>query len=172
MTVPEHYNDPTVKTRHANTAQVTVNGDVIAEIVGLSVRESGGTDGSYAVGDAKPKEHIHNRWTCSGNMNRFVWRESALSKWNIGGTGLLNLSTFEITAIDEVDGSVLFTVTGCTMSDRDMGLQANQRIMSNMSFLAMDLVEGEAPDATLSYLPEIEPVAEGMVDAEPPVFNT
>ncbi|ABW35080.1 Phage related protein (plasmid) [Deinococcus geothermalis DSM 11300] len=140
----KHYEDPTVKTRHANTAQVTIDGEVVAEIAGLTVRESGGTDGSYTVGDARPKEHLHNRWTCTGSINRFVWRESALNKWNIGGTSLLNLPTFEITAVDEVDNAVLFTVTGCTLSDRSMNVQANQRIMQDVSFLAMDIVEGEA----------------------------
>lgn len=139
----DHYKDPTVKTRHANTAQVTIDGNIIAELMGLTLRESGGTDGTYTVGDAKPKEHIHNRWTASGTIQRLVWRESAFSHWNIGGKGLLHLPTFQITALDEVDGKVMYIIRGCTLSDRDQNIQANQRIMSNLSYLAMDIVEGD-----------------------------
>lgn len=163
----QHYHDPSVKTRHANTAQVTVDGEVIAEIAGLSVRESGGTDGTYAVGDAKPKEHLHNRWTCTGSINRFVWREAFLSKWNLSGKSILDLPTFEMTAIDEIDGSVLFTVTGCTLSDRDLNLQANQRIMSNLSYLAMDLVGDDSGSSVFSALPQLESLEGFVPDDEP-----
>lgn len=165
MSMYDHYLDPTVKTRHANTAQVTIDGEIIAEISGLSVRESGGTDGSYAVGDAKPKEHIHNRWSANGSISRFVWRESFLTKWNLSGKSLLDLPTFEMTAIDEVDGSVLFTVVGCTLSDRDLNLQANQRIMQNLSYLALDLVgEDNNTARVLSVLPDVDPSADlGLV---------
>ncbi len=132
-----------VKTRHANTAVVKVDQVVIGELAGLTVRESGGTDGSYVVGDAKPKEHLHNRWTCSGSINRFVWRETEFERFNIGRTGLLNLPTITIEAMDEQDNNVLFTLEGVTLTDRSMNIQANTRLMSDLSFLALDITESE-----------------------------
>lgn len=155
MTVYDYFNDPSIKTRHANTARVSIAGQTVGEIAGLSVRESGGTDGSYVVGDAKPVEHMHNRWTCSGSISRFVWKETAgssLNDWNLSGKSILNLPTFEISALDEQDGSVLFTLTGVTLSDRDMALQANQRIMQNLSFLALNLVEGGGSSGSIAMV--------------------
>lgn len=137
------------KTRHANTAKVKVGNVIIGELAGLQFRESGGTDGSYTVGTAKPFEHLHNRWTGSGSISRFVWRESAFERFNVGRVGLLDLPPIDIEAMDEIDNAVLFTLIGCTMSDRSMNIQANQRIMSDLSFLALDVQEyGQAANGT------------------------
>lgn len=139
----DHYKDPNVKTRHANTAQISIDGKVIGELAGITVAEDGGTDGSYVVGDAKPKEHLHNRWSARGSISRFIWKQSAFDYYNIGGKGLLNLPTCDITVLDEVDNKVLYTLKACTISSRDQNVQANSRIMGNLQYLALDIIDGE-----------------------------
>ena len=139
-----------VKTRHANTAEISIGTEVVGEIAGLQLRESGGTDGSYTVGDANPFEHLHNRYTCSGSISRFVWRQSAMDRYNIGGKRLLDLPVFSITVRDDIDNKILYVVEDCTASDRSMNVQANQRIMSDLSFLALRVQDAEAgPNGSL-----------------------
>lgn len=182
MSAERYQNIVDAKTRHANTATVTMTfpGEapmVIAEIAGLTVRESGGTDGTYTVGTAYPLEHLHNRYTCNVSCNRFVWRDSAIKRFNISQRGLLDLPNFDITATDDVDNHVLFTVIGCTLSDRSQALQANQRIMSDMSFLGLHTQNAEqsnavatGSDSLLSYVPNSATDNGTMVNTGNPVM--
>ncbi len=136
MTVYNNYNS--VKSRHANTAKVIIDGEVVAECMSISVQESGGTDQTYTVGEAKPQESIHNRYSASAQIQRVIFKDGALQKYTMGGSGLLDLPTFTIQAIDEIDGAVLFTLIGCTLASRSTNIQANQRIMSDVQVLALD----------------------------------
>lgn len=139
MTVYRNYED--VKSRHANTAQIFIDNELVAECMSISVRESGGTDGTYTVGDAKPWDHTHNRWQCTAQIQRVIFKEGAMEKYTMGGSSLLDLPTFTIQAVDEIDGAPLFTLTGCTLSDRSTNVQANQRILSDVSILALDCLD-------------------------------
>lgn len=141
MSVPSHYNN--VQSRHANTVKIYVDGDEVAEGMSLSTRESGGTDGTYTIGSAKPRENVHNRWQGSANIQRVIFKESAIERFRLGGTDLLELPVFEIVAVDEADGTTLFTLAECTLSERTLQINANSRIMSDVSVLPLDIQGGD-----------------------------
>lgn len=133
-------------TRHANTAVVKLNGETIAEAVGVSVRESGGTDPTHVIGDARPKEHVHNRYSVSVQVQRLVFKEGATVAYGVGGASLLLQEPVDIEGVDDVDGRVLFGVTDCTLSDRDQSINANSRIQGNLTFQGLDVTNGAGSD--------------------------
>jgi hypothetical protein len=134
-------------TRHANTGVIKIDGEAIAEAVGVSYRESGGTDPTHVVGDAHPKEHVHNRYSVTVTVQRLVFKRGALNRFGPEGVSLLALDPVTIQGLDDVDGKVLFNVLECTLTDRDMNVNANSRIQGNLTFQGTKVVpsEGQAP---------------------------
>lgn len=140
-------------TRHANTAEVRIGGEVIGELTNVSVRESGATDPTHVIGDVKPKEHVHNRYSVQVTASAFVYKKSAANKYGVGGANLLKIEPMNIQATDTIDNKPLFSIIGCTLSDRDMSTAANSRIQRNLTFSGLDVTDGEAAPATTGGMP-------------------
>ncbi|WP_287417643.1 hypothetical protein [Oceanithermus sp.] len=124
-------------TRHANRCRIVMGGKVMAEGTSLQVSEAGGTSGVYTIGSEYPHEHIHNQYQAQGTISALYWKERALEDLSLGKGELVELPTFDIEAYDESDGSVLFVLRGCTLSNRSLGVNANQPISRNVQFMAL-----------------------------------
>ncbi len=133
----------TAQTRHANTGVMKIDGEIIAECVNISVRESGGTSPVQTVGTPLPVEHTHDRYSVSVSISRVVFKRGALNKYGVGGNGLLTLPTVDVEGQDEAGGAseMLFKVMTCTISDRSMSIAANQRISGDMQLMGRKVID-------------------------------
>lgn len=129
--------------RHANTGVFMKDGAAVADAVGITARESGGTDPTHVIGNARPLEHVHNRYSVTVQVQRLVFRESELNASDVGGASLLDLDTCTLAALDDIDGAVMWSVIGCTLSDRDRATNSNARVQGNMTFQGLATVDGE-----------------------------
>ena len=129
--------------RHANEGVIMMNGKPIADAVGVTVQESGGTDPTHVIGNARAVEHVHNKYSVSVRISRLVFKKSALNDSDVGGASLLDLDTCTIAGLDDVDGQVAFSVIGCTLSDRDRAINANARVQGNLTFQGLATVDGK-----------------------------
>lgn len=121
------------KARHANTAQLKIDETVVGEAISVSIQEDTGADGVYIVGSAYAQEHNHNRVSVSVSFQRVIFKMSTLAKYNLGGQNILTLPPVVVHAYDKQDGgTLLFKVKDVTLTSRDLTLQANQRMMSNV----------------------------------------
>jgi len=141
----EHYNG--VDSRHANTCIIKVEGQIVAEGTSLSISEDPGTDGTYTVGTLFAHEHVHNRYTANGNIARVVFKKGALLKYGLGQTSIVRLPVFTVEAVDEIDGKTLFTATKCTLSGRDLSINANSRLAANLRFLSIEILDDKGKSA-------------------------
>jgi len=134
----------TQNTRHANRCRVVVNGETLAEGQDVTVQEAGGTQGIYTIGDVYPKEHVHNQYSVQVTIGTLYWKENALELFspNERGGELVQLPTFDIEAYDESDGSTLFVVRDCTLTNRSISIRANQPVVRNVSILGIRVDAG------------------------------
>lgn len=135
-------------TRHANSGVIRIAGEIVGSAININVRESGATDPTHTIGDVKPKEHVHNRYSVQVTVGRFVFKEDAANTYGVGGANLLKLPPVEIQGVDEIDGKVLFSIIECTLSDRDQAINANTRIQGNLTFHGIDVADGEDAPAS------------------------
>jgi len=127
----------TQNTRHANRCRIIIDGKIMAEGTSLQVSEAGGTSGVYTIGSEYPHEHIHNQYQAQGSISALYWKEGAIDDLSLGDGELVEIPTFDIEAYDESDGAVLFVLRGCTLSNRSLGINANQPVSRNVQFMAL-----------------------------------
>lgn len=137
------------KSRHANTARLQIDGLDIADLMGVTVRESGGTSPVHVVGTVYPIEHLHDRYSVSVSVNAAVFKDSALEFRSVGQANLTELPTCTIVAYDDVAGAeiTLFQVDGCTQTDRSLSINANQRLARDLQFVGLAM-NSDITDAT------------------------
>lgn len=139
------------KSRHANTAKLMIGTVEVGEVISLSVQEDTGADPVQIVGSPYAQEHNHNRVTVSVSFQRVIFKKSALAKYNVGGTNILTLPPFDVHAYDKQDGgALLFKVKDVTLTSRDLSVQANQRMMSNLRGMGIMLVSTDGQGKVLA----------------------
>lgn len=133
------------KTRHANTARVMWAGEIVAECVGVTLRESGGTNPIHVTGTPYPTEHLHDKYSGQLTIDVLIWKDSAMKQWCVGGKELINLPTFDLVATDEVENgeATLWTAVDCTLADRSAQVQANTRMSSNITAYCLKTLEAD-----------------------------
>lgn len=128
-------------TFHANRARVVVAGQVVAEAINVSANESGGASPIRVVGQVEAVEHVHNAYDATVQMSKWVWREGAAARFNVGN-GLVQIPEFDLEAYDTVTNRVLFIARRCTIGNRGMQVSANQPIQQNVSIMAIRIEAG------------------------------
>jgi hypothetical protein len=123
------------RSRHANNAELQIDGEVVAELLNINVRESGGVSPVQVAGTAYPVEHTYDRYSVNVSASRAVFKDGVLAKYGVGGSELVQLPPMDIVATDVTDGGDLFTVKNCTLSDRSTGISANTRISADLSWM-------------------------------------
>lgn len=138
------------KSRHANSAKLMIGNDEVAEIISLNVQEDSGADAVRVVGSAYAQEHNHNFVSVSASFQRVVYKKGKLLKYNLGGTSILELPPFDVHAYDRTDGQLLFKLKTCTLTSRDLGINANTRFSSNVRVQGLMLVSTDGEGKVLA----------------------
>lgn len=122
------------RSRHANNAELLIRGVLVGELININVRESGGVSPVHVTGTAYPVEHTYDRYSCSVTASRVVFKDGALADLELNNSELIAQEPMEIVATDTSDGGGLFKITTATLSDRSIGINANTRLSSDLSW--------------------------------------
>lgn len=131
------------KARNANSVTVMIGDQPIAFAQSVNHTFGFGTEALYGVGSAKPQEIQQLKNGPQITITQFALTTIGQQLIQSNQTSLASLlgnTKFNISIVDGINGTTLFTYVGCVSSDFSEDITANQIISDNLTFLAMDVL--------------------------------
>lgn len=132
------------KTLHANNVEVKIGGKTIGRMQDVSIDINTGQDAVRQVGTIEPVELNHNALSIQWRARTFILRKGAVADLNPVNQGPIT-KMWELPAFDMIllDGANPFlTVRGCELGSNSTQITANQRVMNNVSGMALGILDG------------------------------
>lgn len=129
-------------TRHANLCRLIMDGVELAEGQNVSVQEGANAQPLHVIGTVYPIEHVHSQYSANLQIGVLAFYQTRLNRLHTGRSELVQLKPFDIEALDQRDGSVIWVARYCTIANRNMTINQNQPIVYNLTVLALRIEDG------------------------------
>jgi hypothetical protein len=132
-----------VKVRTGNRVIATIDGKQVGLLQNIRLSDDYGLEPASGIGDIHAQEHVPTvaRHTVSASalvLIKGAMRELGLAA--INGDDALKGIVFDIVVQSKDDGAVLRKYVGCSYGSGDIDIQKHAILVSNATFLALDVV--------------------------------
>lgn len=120
-----------------NTVLLMVNSkDVIGRAQSFSSRVDYGTTNIYEIGTIMPTESAFLKYTGTIDMERLRLKKHSLAHAGLVGLGedILGVPAFKVTSIDRYTGEIGIVYQGCSATNFNTSMRANEVIQETASF--------------------------------------
>lgn len=129
-------------TRSANKIAVLFDGTQIGLVQSVRMSDDYGLEPASGIGDIHVQEHVpslarHNIQVSSMTLLKGAMREAKLASEN--GDVVLKGLVVDICAYDKETGEELRKYSGCSYASGDVDIQAHKIVISNATFMALDV---------------------------------
>jgi len=137
------------QTVHAgHSIYLEMDGKRIGRVQGITNRTNFGTEGVYEIGSIMPQEHVPLRFEGAITVNKYVIKKAVLKTLNVFpdsvGEEILKKNIFNVAVYDKATKEAVIVYEGCTQSDGNMNMQANQILGQDCTFLCLSIRRGPA----------------------------
>lgn len=132
-----------VKVRTGNRVIATFDGKQVGLLQNVRLSDDYGLDPASGIGDIHVQEHVPTVARHSVSVGALVliagaMREAGISA--INGDDALKGVVFDIVVQSKDDGAVLRKYVGCSYASGDVDIQKHAILVSNATFMALDVV--------------------------------